>query len=167
MDNETARFVPKIVRPHIPTGAHPIEQGEYILDTMAINSLSNSIIKWIRMRNPGAVIYGSPRLGKTYAVKYLKRIFEIKYENEFPTFLINSEKTKAPNEDRFYQHLLKDVGHSLYKVGKVTEKKERLLNFLFEKGEQSTRNQIVLFYDDAQRLTEFEFEWLMDIYNEL
>jgi hypothetical protein len=167
MEGDAVKTAPQIKRPYIPVGTHPIEQGMYILETIAINSLSEAIIKWVRLRNTGAIIYGSPRIGKSYAIKYLKRVFEIKYKNEFTTFSINSEKTKTPNEDRFYYHLLKNVGHSLDSPGKVTEKKERLINFLYEKGDQTIRNQIVWFYDDAQRLTWYEFEWLMDIFNEL
>ncbi|MFB5089330.1 ATP-binding protein [Psychrobacillus sp. PGGUH221] len=157
----------KFSLPDIPVGSHPLEQGDYILSTIAINDLFESIIKWIHMRNPGAIIYGAPRLGKSFAIKYLQRIFELKYENEFVSFLVTSEKVKIPNEDRFYENLLKDVGHSLYNNGKAKAKKNRLINYLLEKGEHSIKNQVVLFYDDAQRLGEYEYEWLMDIYNEL
>ncbi|RSK49682.1 ATP-binding protein [Bacillus canaveralius] len=156
-----------IKRPDIPEGSHPIKQGDYILDTIAIKDLSEEVLKWIHMRNSGAIIYGAPRLGKTFAIEYLKRVFDMKYKTEFATFLIKSEKVKISNEDRFFTKLLYEVGHSLYKVGKAHAKKERLINYLLEKGEQSTRNQIVWFYDDAQRLGEYEYEWLMDIYNEL
>lgn len=156
-----------IERPNIQPGGHPIEQGDYLIDTISINEIADSILKWINMRNPGAIIYGSPRLGKTYAVKYLKKFFEIKYKPQWKTFIVRTRKMKTPNENRFFEYFLKDVGHELYKNGKPDAKRDRLVNFLYDKGDQTLRNQIVLFIDDAQRLSTMEYEWLMDIYNEL
>ncbi len=155
------------IRPNIPVGGHPIEQGDYLIDTIAINELADSIHKWISLRNPGAIIYGAPRLGKSYAVKYIKKVFDLKYENQWFTFIVRTRKMKIPNENRFFEHLLKDVGHELFNKGKADAKRDRLVNFLLEKGDRSVRNQIVLFFDDAQRLDAIEFEWLMDVYNEL
>jgi hypothetical protein len=154
-------------RPNIPIGGHPIEQGDYLLDTIAINDLEDSALKWINYRNPGAIIYGAPRLGKTYAAKYLKKVFDIKYEHQWYTFVVRTRKVKTPNENRFFEFLLKDLGHELYNKGKTDSKKDRIINFLLDRGDRSIRNQIVLFVDDAQRLATIEYEWLMDIFNEL
>ncbi len=157
----------ELKRPNIPYGAHPIEQGDYLIDTIAINDLADSVLKWINLRNTGAIIYGDPRLGKTNAVKYLSRFFDIKYGDQWETFIVRTRKMKNSNENRFFKYLLKDMRHELYDEGKPDEKRERLINFLLERGDRSVRNQIVLFIDDAQRLTSNEYEWLMDIFNEL
>lgn len=154
-------------RPNIPVGGHPIEQGDYFIDTIAINEMMDSVLKWISFRNPGAIIYGAPRLGKTYAIKYIKRVFDMKYNNQWITIIVRTRKMKTPNEDRFFEALLKDVGHKLHHQGKAGAKRDRLTNFLLDKGDRSVRNQVVLFVDDAQRLGSIEYEWLMDIFNEL
>lgn len=155
------------VRPNISPGGHPIEQGDYLIDTISINDIADSILKWVNMRNPGAIIYGAPRLGKTYGVKYLKRFFDIKYQSQWETFIVEPRKMKTPNENRFFENFLRCVGHELYKNGKPDDKRDRLVNFLYDKGDQTLRNQIVLFIDEAERLTTLEYEWLMDVYNEL
>ncbi|MFS0672582.1 MULTISPECIES: ATP-binding protein [Ornithinibacillus] len=154
-------------RPSIPSGGHPIEQGDYLIDTISINELADSVLKWINLRNPGAVIYGEPRLGKSYAIKYIQKVFDLKYKSQWFTYIVRTRKMRNPNENRFFEHLLKDIGHELYNIGKVDAKRDRLINFLFERGNRSIRNQIVLFIDDAQRLGTVEYEWLMDVYNEL
>ncbi|HAF0292537.1 TPA: ATP-binding protein, partial [Salmonella enterica subsp. enterica serovar Typhimurium var. 5-] len=164
-NNQTIPF--DLIRPKVPVGCHPIEQGDYILDTIAINELSEQIIKWVKMRYPGAIVYGPPRLGKTFATRYLKKLYEMKYSNEWFTCLISSRKIKTSNEDRFFKFMLKDLNDEFYENGKADAKRERIFNLLLDKGQQTKRNQIVLFYDDAQRLGEDEYEWLMDIYNEL
>ncbi len=110
-------------------GGHPIEQGDYLIDTIAINEIADSILKWISFRNPGAIIYGAPRLGKSYAIKYLKRVFDIKYENQWITFVVRTRKMKTPNESRFFEFLLIDVGHELFDKGKANAKREDLLIF--------------------------------------
>ncbi len=78
-----------------------------------------------------------------------------------------TRKSKNPNEDRFFEYFLKDIGHELYDKGKATAKRNRLINFLLDQGNQTIRNQIVLFVDDVQRLDTSHYDWLMDIYNEL
>ncbi|MEH7126116.1 TniB family NTP-binding protein, partial [Bacillus sp. JJ1773] len=133
-----------IKRPKIPVGGHPLEQGDYLIDTVSINDIADSILKWINMRNPGAIIYGPPRLGKTYAVKYLKKYFDIKYKSQWETYIVRTRKMKTPNENRFFEYVLKDVGHELYKIGKPDAKRDRLVNFLWDKGDRT--QEIKLYY---------------------
>jgi len=167
MEVSTESIIKTSNRPKVPKGTHPIEHGDYILYTVSINELLDSVIKWIQLRNPGAIIYGPPRLGKTWAIKYLKKYFEFKYPNQWYMIVVKAEKFKKPNEDRFFESILKSVGHLLYNNGKTSAKRDRLTNFLIDKGENVVRKQIILFIDDAQRYTDYEYEWLMDIYNEL
>lgn len=166
METEKA-FNASYRRPNIPVGGHPVETGDYIVDTLAIDEIASSILDWIHLRSTGGIVYGAPRLGKTRAIKYIKNVFDYKYPNQWLNLSIITRKKKTPNEDSFFENFLKDVGHDLYSVGKVNAKRNRLINFLLDKGEQTIRNQIVLFIDDAQRLTTMEYEWLMDVYNEL
>jgi hypothetical protein len=84
-----------------------------------------------------------------------------------PIFQICCRQYKTPNENSFFEDLLKDVGHGISSTGKANVKRDRLLKFLLERGESSGHHRIVLFIDDAQRLFEIQYGWLMDIYNEL
>ncbi|KPB06708.1 hypothetical protein AAV98_00805 [Bacillus sp. CHD6a] len=162
-------FVEEIIlkRPTIPVGGHPVETGDYIVDTLAINAVAESILNWINLRVPGGIVFGEPRLGKSRAIKYIRNVFDYKYPNQWLNLSILTRKKRTPNEDSFFEFFLKDVGHSIYSIGKPSAKRDRLTNFLLDKGDQTIRNQIVLFIDDAQRLTNIEYEWLMDLYNEL
>lgn len=155
------------IRPNVPIGGHPVETGDYLIDTIAINEIADSIFNWIQLRIPGGIVYGAPRLGKTRAIKYIKNVFDYKYPNQWLNLSILTRKRKTPNEDKFFEFFLKDVAHELFSIGRSYAKRDRLTNFLLDKGNKTIRNQIVLFIDDAQRLTNIEYEWLMDIYNEL
>lgn len=154
-------------RPYIPKGAHPIETGRYLLATNEINRLRDELLSWIENRVPGAIIYGRPRLGKTRALRYLEFDLPVIFGEKLPIFKIRCQKYKYPSEGVFFSDLLKDVGHNLYLTGKPDIKRDRLIKFFIEQGIASNQQRIILFIDDAQRLTEIQYDWLIDIYNEL
>lgn len=156
-----------LIRPNIPPLSHPIEKGLYFIDTFEINKMQKLIDNWIQQRAPGGLIYGRPRLGKTHAIKYYMRLFPHLYDEHFPLFLINCRRYNRPNENTFFEDMLKDIGHGIPFSGKANIKRDRLFKFLLQKGSIGERNQVVILFDDAQRLEEIHYEWLMDIYNEL
>jgi len=51
--------------------------------------------------------------------------------------------------------------------GKVTEKRNRLSEFLYEKVIRTTQNRIIVFVDETQKLHEIHYNWLIDLHNEL
>ncbi|PGR02366.1 AAA family ATPase, partial [Bacillus cereus] len=68
---------------------------------------------------------------------------------------------KQPNENSFFEDLLLAVGHSSAIQGKANVKRMRLLRFLVERADSSSINKVVFFIDDAQRLVEMHYDWLM------
>lgn len=159
--------VDNISRPYIPKGTHPIETGKYLISTNEIDRMYQTVIRWIENRIPGAIIYGRPRLGKTRAITYLINCLPQDFGEKMPIYHIRCRKYKNPNENTFFEDLLNSVGHSIISSGKPNMKRTRLIRFLVERADFSGNNKIVFFIDDAQRLVEIHYDWLMDIYNEL
>lgn len=155
-----------IIRPVINKGEHPIEIGNYYLPTNSIIEFYAVANRWIQNRSPGGIVYGRPRLGKTRAISYLEVYLKRELGNNLPIFKMYCSHHK-PNENRFYTDLLRDVGHSSFNVGKAEAKKDRLLKFFIERAENYGQHKIVLFIDEAQMLYEQDYNWLMDIYNQL
>ncbi|WP_164219784.1 ATP-binding protein [Virgibacillus sp. YIM 98842] len=155
------------IRPHIPKGTHPIETGKYLISTNEIDRMYQTVIKWIENRTPGAIIYGRPRLGKTRAISYLLNYLPHDFGENTPIYHIRCRKYKNPNENFFFEDLLNAVGHSIITTGKSNMKRTRLLRFLVERADFSGNNKIIFFIDDAQRLVEINYDWLMDLYNDL
>ena len=145
---------------------HPIKTGNYHIVTNEIMNLYTVVNRWIKNRAPGAIIYGSPRLGKTKAIEYLKYYLKEDYGESLPIFTMLCSDHK-PNENKFYTELLKSVGHSFYNQGKADIKKERLIRFFIEKAEGTKFRKIILFIDESHMLFEKDYNWLMDIYNQL
>lgn len=154
-------------RPHVPKGTHPVETGSYCLPTNEILGLYDEISRWLLNRSPGGIIYGRPRLGKTRAIKFLRALLREEFGSNLPIYQMNCNHYKTANENRFFTDLLKDLGHNLYLSGKTEMKRDRAIKFLLERAESSSQHRIILFIDDAQRLGESQYDWLMDIYNEL
>jgi hypothetical protein len=55
----------------------------------------------------------------------------------------------------------------LYKSGRAAAKRDRLIEYLSENVEFSFQNRLVLFIDEAQKLHEQHYKWLIDLHNEL
>ncbi|MEB2493833.1 ATP-binding protein [Peribacillus frigoritolerans] len=154
-------------RPYVPKGSHPVENGSYLIATNEIERLFDAICQWVDNRAPGAIVYGRPRLGKSKAIDYIMKILPDEYKKKLPVYKIICRHYKIPNEGVFFEDLLKDIGHNLAFSGKANIKRDRLTRFLIEQGERSQQHRIVLFLDEAHRLHELHYGWLIDVYNEL
>ena len=158
---------PAYIRPHVPTGSHPVETTRYLLPTPSIDTSYDAVLQWIENRVPGGMIYGKPRLGKTRAIQYLSRLLTEKFGDNFPVIIVPCRDYKVPSEMTFFEDLLRAAGHTLYKIGRAAAKRDRLIEYLSEKVELSLQNRLVLFLDEAQKLHEQHYKWLIDIHNEL
>ncbi len=156
-----------IRRTLIPKRRHPIETKRYIMSTPEIERAIDRMSQWIENRIPGAMIWGRPRLGKTRAIRYAITVLPQMFNQTFPVFMFSCKRYRQPNENTFYEDLLKDLGHALFSSGKANAKRGRIVKFLHERALVNGNNQVVLLIDDAQHLNELHYEWLMDVYNEL
>lgn len=95
------------------------------------------------------------------------KILPDEYKKNLPVYKIICRHYKNANEGVFFEDILKDIGHNLAFSGKANIKRDRLTRFLIEQGEKSQQHRIILFLDEAHRLHELHYGWLMDIYNEL
>jgi AAA domain len=163
----TKKSPPPYIRPNVPDGSHPIDTTRYLLPTPSIDKSYTAVLQWIENRVPGGMIYGKPRLGKTRAIKYLTRLFTEKFGANLPVITLLCHAYKIPSEPTFFEDLLRVAGHALYRSGKAAAKRDRLIEYLYEKVEFSSQNRLILFIDEAQKLHEQHYTWLMDLHNEL
>ena len=100
---------PSLVRP-IEFASHPIVLQTYILATPSIDEVYQEVKTCIRHRTPGAMLIGTSRFGKTYAVRYMASIMK----EEFPKIVVvtfGCKKKKAPVESAFFENILEAIGH--------------------------------------------------------
>lgn len=151
----------------VPVGTHPIEVGHYKLPTKEVIRLMDNLKKIVLNRLPGMIVYGRPRIGKTFAVKFALENLPQYINAPIPIFIVNSNSYKFPNEGKFFADLLRGFKFPFKARRQSDEMRNQIVNFLTEKAELSRLRRVILIMDEAQVLTESHFVWLMDIYNEL
>ena len=145
---------------------HPVATTHYVIPTRAIEALYDNVHEWVDNRCPGAIVYGTQRMGKSTAIKVLKKGLLHHWPGLFLTNLLcNTHRT--PSEGVFFEDLLRGAGHSMFSSGSPSAKRQRLTEFLVEKAEFGGESRVVLFADDAQKLSEIQYNWLMDLHNDL
>lgn len=154
-------------RPFVPQRKHPIYTGDYYIQTTSIDNLLVEVKNWIDNRNPGGIIYGRARIGKTRATHILSIELKRIYGEDLPIFNVIMSEHK-PSEKYFYLEMLKDVGHSLARSSRpATDLKTNLVNHLISAGKTSTLGRIIIFIDEANFMSLDDYNYLIDIFNRL
>ena len=135
------------VRP-IQFDQHPLVEQKYILPTPSIEELYQRVLKIIRLRTPGAIIYAHPRFGKTYSIRYILRVLKMDMPGVV-TLSFGCRKSKSHSEDMFFATLLHSVGHPAADSGSIARKRTRLSERIAELVERSRYNIVVAFADEA------------------
>ncbi|MEK3915682.1 hypothetical protein [Paenibacillus sp. FSL H7-0331] len=78
---------------------------------------------------------------------------------EIPIFHIISLHPKIVKEEEFIETILYDMKHKFAFNGKLVPKRERLMNFMLERGTSNRYKVVVFLIDEAQCLTEQHYEW--------
>ena len=154
-------------RPSLLDFSHPVDDGGYIFLTNQAAIMNKKINVWIRNRIPGAIIYGKPRLGKTKAISYNIRVLSEQWGTRANFYYMTTATYSNITENIFFEEMLRSIGQPETRKGTVVEKRIRLNRFLIGKASLTGAKKIIFFIDEAQRLTEKQYDLLMDIYNEL
>ena len=150
----------------IEIDAHPVIGKRYLVPTPTIDEVSIRIVRQIRLRSPGVILYGYPRFGKTSAIRYIIRHLT----DVFPGAVcvnFRCETHKSGSEDAFFCALLGAGGHSEPQAGRISRKRIRLIEFICELADRAGKDWIVFFADEAQKLQLMEYEWLRDLHDQL
>ncbi len=146
-----------------------ISSIRFIIPTKSILELERAIYTWIRIGTTGACIWGRPRLGKTYSTQYISDGIHKKFGEEFPVIVWNITD-HADTERNFYASILMAMGYSVELSNRMTTAlalKDRLLNILATMACDTPHRKVVFMIDEAWKLCEKDFSWLMDLYNNL
>lgn len=151
----------KLARP-IAQDLHPIETGNYRIVTPAIQAFYDLVIRCLRYRTTGALIYGPSRIGKTRAIEYL-RLLLAETHPKITTYHLQAEHKPRHAEGPFFTNLLHAVGYPEPDRGSNPTKRIRLINKIKEACAKNGSGTAIMFVDEAQRLAENEYEWLRDV----
>lgn len=138
----------------------------YTIPTKSILDLQNKVEEWIAMNDCGAIIYGESRAGKTRAILYISSHLKDKYGSQLPIYTFTATD-HIPTQKTFYASLLSTIGHEEAHKGTAVQMRQRLVNRIIVNALDTKYRRAVLFIDEAYLLSDKEYLWLIDIYNEL
>jgi hypothetical protein len=146
---------------------HPVSNKTYLMPTYSIGETYAMVLRAIKRRDSGLVIWGGIRYGKTSAVKYCRQCLDIDFPN-LPVAIFNAKRETSPHKGNFFTQLLALVGHKRWEDHcSVSVKQERLVNFMADAASNDPRKLFILFIDEASRMLPLHYDWIKDIYNDL
>ena len=153
-------------RPEFEPGNHPFDTAEYALPTPSIQAGLEKVVSVIRNRRPGAMFTAMQRTGKTHAIMFWKAYIALELGMPIPIFIMSMHEFDRAGEAAFFELLLESVGHSLLN-GISSVLRRRLNDFLCARAVSAKQRKVVLFIDEAQKLQEIHYAWLVDLTNDL
>lgn len=138
----------------------------FMIKTSPAASYLVKMKSWLTTGSHGAMIYGRPRLGKTMATRWVLRTIR-ELIGYVPSIEVPIREQRVASEREFFQHILHCARHRFYDVGSAGDRRDRLAEWLVNRACRSPVNAAVLFFDEAQLLTEHHYRWLLNIDNEL
>ncbi|WP_434674456.1 ATP-binding protein [Pseudomonas sp. R1-15] len=146
---------------------HPVCNQRYLIPTFSIGETYALVLKVIRRRDSGLVIWGHTRYGKTWAMMYCQQCLVQDFP-DFPVVIYNAKREVFATKGNFYNSLLAVVGHKQSNDNvSISKKHLRLVNFMEQAALKDPRQVYILFVDEAQRLQQPHYDWIKDIYNDL
>ena len=144
-----------------------INSTDFIIKTKAIHELEQQILSWLTTSCCGAIIYGRARIGKTKAMRSIADSIKEKYGENFPVIAWDITD-HAITEKNFYTSLLMAMGfEDIPRSMTALMLKQKILNALSIAAYETPFRKVVIMLDEAWKLSEKDFSWLMDLYNNL
>lgn len=139
---------------------------DFTVPTKSILDLQDRVEDWISMNDCGAIIYGESRVGKTRAIQYISNHLREQYGSQLPIYTLCATD-HIPTQKTFYSSLLESLQHEEAHKGTAVQMRQRIVNRILINALDTKYRRAVLFVDEAYQLSEKEYSWLIDIYNEL
>lgn len=155
----------EIQRP-TPLDEHPLRRRTYRVPTPSIAAFRALIDECLFLYISGALIHGRPRMGKSYAIEFVRRDLEQRFP-KLSIYKMRCTRSQAPSENSFFATLLNAAKHPAQSSGSKAALRGRLVHKLRQVADQRGDDRVVLFIDEAQNLREIEYEWLRDVHDEL
>jgi len=137
-----------------------------VFPTKSILDEERRINSWLGIGACGSITYGRARIGKTVCMNYVAESIRNQYGSREMVIIWNV--TDHPETERnFYASILMAMGYECPRYSTALILKERVLNELILRAHETPFKKAVMFIDEAWKLREKDFYWLMDLYNNL
>ncbi|MFA6062938.1 MAG: ATP-binding protein [Gallionella sp.] len=145
---------------------HPALTGQYRIPTTSILEFMDIIIEWINNRNPGGIVMGQQRHGKSCAIEYITKNLAFQLGSPVSIFSFECKKHQKESENRFFEDMLIKIKHKATSTGSPSKKRARLVEYILEKT-QAEKGYMVIIMDEAQKMMLEYYEYLADFHNDI
>ena len=153
--------------PSTPTPAsHPLARRHYRVATAAIEELVDLVEHCVRLLIPGALVHARPRMGKTHAIDYVALHLN-RHRPDLLVLRMSCEHHRSQFEGPFFSALLSAAGVRDTQPASISQKRFTLARRISEQLQLRAGHIVVLFCDEAQRLSKHALEWLRDVHDQL
>jgi len=153
-------------RDSIPPENHPVRTRRYTIITPMMDKQIGEFVGWVRNGVPSGMIPGDPRIGKTK----LRRTAALELPKFYPGIVIVSMIARGyvvPSERVFFGDLLRAIRHKMCTEGTAAQRRDRLTQRIVQMVRSSGQGRAVLLIDQAHKLQELHYEWLIDFHDEI
>ncbi len=137
--------------------------------TPEIDRMAQQVSRWIRIDQPGGVVYGAQRNGKSRACSYLVGMLSalLDYELAVLHWTIPDQAEAKKNEREFVQEMLQQSGCLRVSSRDLAVLRRRCYTHLAELVEATGSKRIVIIIDEAQNLGKLQYSYLIHAFNSL
>ena len=136
---------------------HPISRRTYRIPTPSIAAFRALVDECLLLYITGALIHGRPRIGKTYAIEFIRRDLERRHPR-LSIYKMRCTRSQTPSENSFFSALLYAANHPAQSGASKAALRGRLLHKLRQVADTKGDERIVLFADEAQNLHELHYD---------
>ncbi|MDX2218210.1 MAG: ATP-binding protein [Burkholderiales bacterium] len=144
---------------------HPLITNEALLLTPPVEELYRKVKRVVILRETGCAFSAPSGAGKSSALWMLTNMLKL----ELPNLYIFTHQTHTggvKTERSIFKHLLSSIKHGST-AGQTEDLRIRLVNTMADQAKHSGLNMVVMLIDEAQALSNEEFQLLKDISNDL
>lgn len=145
---------------------HPVVRNAVQIVTKSVREAERAISAAILHRDPGTYFVAEPRVGKTTTIEMIKSVLPQTFPG-VPVWDVIAKRHISRSEKTFFGDVLIELNQEA--AGSMTAARRRGLafNHLLATCRTLSSDQMVLFIDEGQNWSEFEYELLRDLINDL
>lgn len=147
-------------------GEHPVVRNDVRVVTGPVREAERAVTAAILHRDPGCYFLGQPRVGKTTTIEMIKSILPQNFP-DLPMCDFIAKGHEKASEKNFFGDLLFDLGRTSAKNETAAERRKKLFTHILAKCRTVKSDLIALFIDEGQSWSEFEYQMLRDLINDL
>ncbi len=138
-----------------------------VIWTPEIECLVQAVVEQIRIDQPGMIVNGPQRNGKSRACRYVAAVLSESIGYPVTTFIWSMPKDIATSSRGFFQERMFQSGCNAVSHRDIVVVKNRFFNHIAERASAEAARRVVIIVDEAQNLGSDDYGSLVFIFNEL